>query len=142
MIHPWYRSRLFWLGLPGLLFLLWTWLGCSIAGWVGWMTDDYFPIVGHYDGSISVEWMEDLGMGFEFGDKGLRWDYVPNGERGLWSPAAQFQRKEEPGTQRRTRLMIADWTMVLAYLSAWWLIYRWWQRRKARLLKVSTAPRS
>jgi hypothetical protein len=26
MIRPWYRSRLFWLGLPGLAFLLW-------AGW-------------------------------------------------------------------------------------------------------------
>ena len=25
MIRPWYRSRLFWLGLPGLVFLLWLW---------------------------------------------------------------------------------------------------------------------
>lgn len=25
MIRPWYRSRLFWVGIPGLLFLLWGW---------------------------------------------------------------------------------------------------------------------
>ena len=25
MIRPWYRSVLFWLGIPGLLFLLWAW---------------------------------------------------------------------------------------------------------------------
>jgi hypothetical protein len=25
MIRPWYRSLLFWLGLPGLVFLLWGW---------------------------------------------------------------------------------------------------------------------
>jgi hypothetical protein len=25
MIRPWYRSRVFWAGLPGLLFLLWAW---------------------------------------------------------------------------------------------------------------------
>jgi len=24
-IRPWYRSRLFWLGVPGLLFLVWAW---------------------------------------------------------------------------------------------------------------------
>jgi hypothetical protein len=26
VIRPWYCSRLFWLGLPGLVFLLWIWL--------------------------------------------------------------------------------------------------------------------
>jgi hypothetical protein len=25
MIRTWYRSRLFWLGIPGLLFLIWGW---------------------------------------------------------------------------------------------------------------------
>jgi hypothetical protein len=45
MIRPWYRSRLFWLGIPGLMFLLWAWakshgtemltcLGAS-GGWGG-----------------------------------------------------------------------------------------------------------
>jgi hypothetical protein len=27
MIGPWYRSLLFYLGIPGFLFLLWGWLG-------------------------------------------------------------------------------------------------------------------
>jgi hypothetical protein len=31
MIRPWYRSRLFWLGLPGLLFMLWLWLWLAKA---------------------------------------------------------------------------------------------------------------
>ena len=44
MIRPWYRSRLFWLGIPGLVFLLWSWFAYPRRGmdliWAGtdrWM---------------------------------------------------------------------------------------------------------
>ena len=42
MIRPWYRSRLFWLGLPGLLFLLWAWLAFTDSV-IQWRWSRLFP---------------------------------------------------------------------------------------------------
>ncbi|WP_341407860.1 hypothetical protein [Luteolibacter soli] len=75
MIRPWYRSRLFWLGLPGLLFLVWGWIdrspSSSLTATVG--TADLS--VGNESGSLRVRWQRNpvgLAIAGQDGDSGTR----------------------------------------------------------------------
>jgi hypothetical protein len=56
MIRPWYRSRLFWLGLPGLVFLMWLWRDSMRMGrWV-WCNDSHRSTwVGVIGGTIDFK---------------------------------------------------------------------------------------
>jgi hypothetical protein len=55
MILPWYRSRLFWLGLLGLGFLGWSWVG-SMWGTrgVSWRRGDQAVFLAVSDGSVRL----------------------------------------------------------------------------------------
>lgn len=140
MIRPWYRSRLFWLGIPGLLFLLWWWLASQRpSGFVGWMNDDHFWSLGHSKGYVEILWIEDLGEGFEYGTKGFRWDVLPQ-KKVIMPPPTRFERQEERGIRRETSFRIADWIFVLTYLSAWWAASRTFRNRRSRLLTAPASP--
>lgn len=139
MICPWYRSRLFWLGLPGLVFLLWGWLANSHSGYIGWLGGDHFHTVGHHFGCVEFTRAVDLGMGFEFGDQGLRNEHLVEPPNELWPPAFRFEHEVEPGTQRVSTVRIADWAIVLAYILLWTAGQGRWQRRKARLSRRAAA---
>jgi hypothetical protein len=56
MIRPWYRSRLFWLGLPGLVFLMWLWGDSMKMGrWVWCGESHRCTLVGVIGGTIDLK---------------------------------------------------------------------------------------
>ena len=86
MIRPWYRSRLFWLGVPGLVFLIWLWadsensktyyslrwktpsyrgfgIGCQhgfIEGWIGRPYQGFGLSAGHGHRAVPAVWFAQI----------------------------------------------------------------------------------
>lgn len=139
MILPWYRSRLFWLGIPGLLFLIWAWLG--------YISTDFLLSFHHGKGHL---WGLVWGSGY-FGVhlstphfQGRGHGYSIQLEKDLWErgtvvfaePWTYYSGlKERSSEPDWFRLEVACWVVVLAYLALWFLVLILWQRRKARLMK-------
>ena len=143
MIRPWYRSRLFWLGLPGLVFMGWLWLakagqvfafghlanngtGESTLQYIGASEGSIYQVTTRYRYSIGAR-------------HGFHW-------RGFNSPGAGLA--PEPGTyfprpfaiirrsgwrREHREIRLAWWVVISAYTAVWLGAVAGWQRRKARL---------
>jgi hypothetical protein len=148
--RPFYRSRLFWLGLPGLVFLLWLWLENARDDLFFGHTKITGPVeastrgIGSFDGSVyyvtikttfGVSGPEEVGF-HASSEGGLE----PNEPMTLFAfpPFGIFQRKSEGHEYRN--VMLAWWAVILTYSLAWLVTLAWWQRRKARLLKLHATP--
>ena len=147
MIRPWYRSRLFWLGIPGLLFLLWLWLAKARA-------DLFF---GH-TGITGVPYATTRGIGSCYGSiyySRSRSRYGVSGpdqigfhasemefesdEPTIYFPLRPFgivQQKDDFHEYRE--IWVGWWVVVVAYTIAWLGGLVGWQRRKARLSRRAT----
>lgn len=143
MIRPWYRSRLFWLGLPGLVFLLWLWLakadqiiylghtritraGAPTTRWIGAGAGSIYQITysNHFDPSLK---------------RGFHWGLDPDGPLTYipLRPFGIYHKTVDPGEYRETRL--AWWVVISAYTAVWLGTVAGWQRRKARLSRRAAA---
>jgi hypothetical protein len=126
-----YRSRLFWLGLPGLVFLLWGW----------WISLSHFSRVG----------FSTLGIAQATGDVFAHWR---SGTPLSWGGFSTGHMEIPAETARDLKATISVWpqqdpnwhtviipyyAVVLAYVAPWLLVVAWWQRRKRRILKLHTA---
>lgn len=139
MIHTWYRSRLFWLGLPGLLFLLSGWfLFPQTSTEIGWGWPDQQFWVGDRSGELVIASVQDPSSGLSIG-------FLADGRFHLPPSEAMYF----PGAVRREKLVFAPillttvsfgyWLLLLGYLAIWLPILAIWQRRKSRLLKLHSA---
>lgn len=175
MIRPWYRSRLFWLGLPGLAFLLWAWWdsGKSYSG-ITWVRSrslvslylsggrlclvatDETP-VPTFSGPRLLFQRENearsfdrtavlFGGGLDRRERASRRYFGPGLYRLHWS--IPYIPAGTPATAVVTitsRLSYWEWGAEWWLLvTVYWLIFSLvivvWQRRKARLLKLQSAP--
>jgi hypothetical protein len=62
LIRPWYRSRLFWLGVPGLVFLVWGWWksGTQMVRFDNGINDSNPAVAFFFDeGCLMVAWEYD-----------------------------------------------------------------------------------
>lgn len=152
MVRLFYRYRLFWLGLPGLLFLLWTWNHSMNE----WFWAEYRKIgVASIGGTVLLQMTDD-----PFSSGELKWHQMPLGEpetrdtnpsgistfyrpipggvfmiscKIAWfAPAFQCE-----GDERG--LNFAHWFLILVYLVIWLGVLTCWQRRKGRLQRLQTA---
>jgi hypothetical protein len=155
VIRPWYRSRLFWLGLPGLLFLLWGWLADPLAvSGVTVTLGDYRLTVGDWSRVGRISW-EVYGSGGRLSAQGIRTFSgrlggsvpVDEGEvrdRQAFPPAFRYEVQEDHSTpvglRRIPQVRVAYWLLLLLYLPAWGALLAGWQRRKSRLLNLHAAP--
>jgi hypothetical protein len=157
MIRPWYRSRLFWLGVPGLVFMLWLWLakaGQSFSFGYTWVTSPRETTtlsIGTSDGSIfqgtsrtSYNISGPSRVGFHGSEVGLDPDhpviYLPSRPFGIrrtsvapnwfygWTDAKEIR-----------EIWLAWWVVISAYTAAWLGAVAGWQRRKARLSRRAAA---
>ncbi len=130
-----YRSRLFWLGLPGLVFLLWAWW--VSMGHISQARFGYVPVwvIGQSAGEVFVFWNA---SGFP------DWrDFHALHEKMSMEDASEWRRSLEVLESRVVGfryVLFPHYAVVLAYAPAWLLTLAWWQRRKSRLLKLHTAP--
>lgn len=148
MIPPFHRSRLFWLGLPGLVFLLWAWLGSPLNLQVRISIGDYILRVGGEDRALKVD-CEVYGSG-HLAAPGLRFykggmyagDIDTEGQR-FFPKALRYDVRKyhyHLGVRSIPEVKLAYWFLLLFYMTIWLLVLTVWQRRKSRLLRLHTAP--
>ncbi|MEK7953925.1 hypothetical protein [Luteolibacter soli] len=137
---PWHRSRLFWLGLPALAFLLWLGIVQPVTSFTLNWTDHRLSL-GTRDGRFTSI-LETGRGGFAIaGQTGTAQGI--SGKR--FFPSAfkhsVFNLSSAPGPYRLTTLFIAAWFVALLYLILWSALLLVWQRHKARLLEsTSNSP--
>ena len=133
--RPFYRSRAFWSGLPGLVFLLWGWWMSTGHQSGMWPDGAGSWEVGQLAGEVYMFWESD-----EWPDWGNF--HVSNVEIPL-ETARELKRKmvlwrgDDPTIRR---VFIAYYWPVLAYVATWLLTLAWWQRRMARKMKLHSPP--
>ena len=134
MNHRWYRSRLFWIGIPGFLFLLWLWGAFLSETWrAGWRmrSGEYSLICG--DAYVAFRIVE--------GDPGKRYNPRPLGfytdrnslpasHETLILPPAVVQ--DNHGASRFMTFYLANWYLALSYAILWLGGLAIWQLRKQR----------
>ena len=159
MIRPWHRSRLFWLGIPGLLFLLWAWrssnLTCHQLTLGSWqLTSTQGKALAW---SMQADIGHDLWLDYHTAEVFTEW-IAPNSpprapiivpmaaaypippDQQCWFPAAKWQAVDlNAGTYHRL-LVLPYWLLAGGYAVGWTGVMVAWQRRKARLVKASAAP--
>ena len=156
MMRPWYRSRLFWLGLPGLVFLLWcwwdsmqrwteislSWHGPPNGGPFGPPTEGCFLACG--DGVLLVGPTYDpfapvpgrLGIGLDMTRIPMDFladPFAPEAElepRSGFPAAWTYSKDDDPFS--RGRLGVAIWWVVIVYAGVLAGVTAAWQRRKRR----------
>lgn len=164
--RPFYRSRLFWLGLPGLAFLFWIWWDsgghssqCYVTG--GRSGSSLVAAATVEGGCVRLMAQVDeftaspTGLHFYFDriqvrdrqfDGPLYFEWRIDEDEALgedpaaagWvpSPGATFPKPEVKSVE----VAVALWLMILVYLCGLSLMMLWWQRRKTRLMKLHAAP--
>ncbi len=146
--RPFYRSRLFWLGLPGLVFLLWGWLAVPLSTTgVGWSKGRYDIVIcdvsrvvrisfGEIFISRSAENLPETGLTFS---QNSNWE-LPEAQSRVFPAAYDREVFEEPDYFYYDCFYLAYWWLILFYLLLWAAVALVWQRRKSRLLKLHAAP--
>jgi hypothetical protein len=131
MPRPFYRSRLFWLGLPGAAALLWGGLAFPMSSTLlGWRMGDREFWIGDRSGVLVLEVREDGHRGRQ----GFAHE-ADSHDLGLASDDIRFF----PPAIRRSAYSVEDfsiwslsvshWLVLFVYLYLWLLIrVSWWQR--------------
>lgn len=146
--HPFYRSRLFWLGLPGLVFFLWLCLGNPQNRKVKLAHGDYFATVGGHYRAMRIEWesrewIMQRTPGLQIFRAGQSPGDVDKEEKRFFPRAIRHDVREyEYYLQSRLipQVSLAYWFLLLIYLALWLPFLAYWQHRKARLLKLHASP--
>jgi hypothetical protein len=167
LIRPWYRSRLFWLGLPGLVFLLWAWgysnltrhefrIGSERGGvaftqgkvfWVHLELDaSHSAAFDLSDGDVAI-WRCPPEMSFTPQSIGTG-DFLEGSplygddRRRRWFPPLRWEAlRVNPDTGYRF-ISLPYWLLTAGFVVVWATAVVMRQRRKARLQKHSAASRA
>lgn len=124
MPSHWYRSRLFWFGLPGLLGLLWIWFGnVRKATAVCWGNSHTEYCLGWEQGVVGF--VINKGGPPNVGFHGYHHDLPSDWEIQIFAPALWLD-------DDRFGIYIGDWVLVSIYLIIWIAALIFWQRRKHR----------
>ncbi|RYD33942.1 MAG: hypothetical protein EOP87_10105 [Verrucomicrobiaceae bacterium] len=128
-----HRSRLFWLGLPGLIFLAWVWLGTRPHFfWMQKGTPAAIVLLGTDSGSYRIAWTRRLSPQIHFTVTGIRSRSSTQDPAPLFPPAFSHLTDESPGIRRSSEVRIAHWLAVAIYLALWLTTCALWQHRKHR----------
>jgi hypothetical protein len=162
MIRPWYRSRLFWLGLPGLLFLLWAWVNSNfvrrtlflpastlnstqgkLLWWRSASDGTHDVLLDLRTSEVTVATIEpgDLFFGRcvfpTLGD--VDSEPVEPVDRS-WFPAPRWQFVDLTAATCYRLAVLPYWLLTAGYAALLTFGIHRWQRRKLRLLEASAAP--
>ena len=147
LIRPWYCSRLFWLGVPGLVFLVWGWQAHPDRYNSAFMRlgDRTVLSVVDHPKAVQVSYIDyDRGK-FAFPEVDFDSGKIDPTERkdGLvtpFPPAILYEvetLKVESidyalGARHVPSLALAYWFLIVLYLAVWVGSLLWWQHRKSR----------
>lgn len=147
MIRPWYRSRLFWLGLAGLVFMLWLWLAKADQSFffghnaITGPNEETTRSIGSFDSSIflSTSINHHHGGARVLGFRGFKEALDPD------DPVIYFPIRPFGSISKATYLgythaiWLAWWAVITAYTAIWLGAVAGWQRRKGRLSRRAAA---
>ena len=148
MMRRFYKSRLFWCGVPGLVFLLWVWWDSgkhsSDVVWRHGLTDDALAVVGGRVEWRKIVWVPGMSRrvdGFSTHHSEMReMDSFDEGPRGVRKRQFDFPQgfmvlaeRGSPGAMaaEMRRVQVALWVVVLGYVGTW-LGAVWWQEARVR----------
>ena len=150
--RPWHRSRLFWLGLPILIFLLWAWFLLDSYWLLRWTRPLGHTQLSYQAGAIFIDHIT-----IEPPPPGgpISIEYNPPGAQGFThqtGPVSRLQRKyftwplshqfapTFPGSPYHLtrKITLPFWLLVPLYLTTWLTTLALWQRRKHRLANTPT----
>ncbi|RYD22527.1 MAG: hypothetical protein EOP88_07700 [Verrucomicrobiaceae bacterium] len=122
MISRWYRSRLFWCGLAGLLLLAGAWYG-RLSGserfmWIS--ATNYYQLSLHPTRMDLESGRSDTFIGYFH----FRYEDVEHGV-GVFAPAV---------ARLHAGFSLGYWFLLLSYTAVWLGALVLWQRRKQRLM--------
>jgi len=138
--RPFYRSRLFWLGLPGLFFLLSGWfLFPRTSTEIGWGWPDQQIWVGDRSGELVIASVQDPSSGLSIGFLADGRSHRPPSEVRYFPRAFRREKLWFAPMLLRT-VSFGYWLLLLGYLAVWLPVLAIWQGRKSRLLKLRAAP--
>lgn len=133
--RPWYRSLLFWLGLPGAPFIVWAWVQSMASGrgmqWVG--TGRSF-FLSHGASSLRFGTDDASRKAPLHGFNEWEWDLALI-EPLAWFPPPALKRLPE---YSEVVLLLPHWLGLGLYLAAWLGGLALWQARKRRTPGGST----
>jgi hypothetical protein len=144
MICPWYRSRLFWLGIPGLVFMLWLWLAKARESFSFRHTGITGPrestsrSIGTSDGLIyqaTVRSSFGVSGPHEIGFHGSL-EALESERPTCYLPLRPFGIIRE---NEYREIWLAWWAVIPAYTVVWLGAVACWQRRKSRLSRRAAA---
>jgi len=122
MPSPWYRSRLFWLGIPGLLCLLWIWFGdMRKATAVCWGNHAAEYRLGWEQGVVAF--VINKGGPPNLGFHGYHHDLPSDRKIEIFAPALWLD-------DDWFGIYLGDWFLVAVYLIVWIAALVILQRRK------------
>lgn len=151
--RPIYRSMSFWLGLPGLLFLLWTWrdslthvagihrsvtIECleSISGatdFIGYRSGGFWVIVNTMEPHPEASEPRSIHRGPIEVDH----DELLEGLTGNQASPRLHWRSPDPDFERGnvgiTGFVLPHWLALILYLVAWGAVMTWRQKRSHRM---------
>ena len=141
MPRPWYRSHLFLLGIPGLVFLIWCWFAyirkptslcfgtANRLYCLGW-GDSVVELATFERDTNDRNTSEELPMGFHvveepwFSEENVR----------VIAPAFWIRSNDRWGSQ--SCFGVGHWVIVVTYALSWLGGLIWWQRRKHLLVEA------
>lgn len=150
MIRPWYRSRLFWLGLPGLVFLVWVMVTHKpTPSRIVWMPVGFALSIDIWGDRVELKYTRNLGP-FPFVSATGASLFSTVGASSVqqdFSRAIVWETADSPKTAgsrwRWWSVSLADWLLVLIYLLAWISLLVAWQRwKRHRLSRDADAAES
>jgi hypothetical protein len=143
MTTRWYRSRMFWFGVPGFLLLLWMWvghMGTVSRATLNTLKSEYRVSWGNGEVGFSHvrsrEWHSDNGMIYYLPDQdpGFRVIREPS------NPAVMQILGEDFFRRRNSSGFVLDFWFILAAYTMYWLgALTFWQKRKQRLMAAAMA---
>jgi hypothetical protein len=140
------RSRLLWLALPGLIFLLWGWLNDpAYYNGTSFSIGDHYLAIGDNGRQVYLSASRySPGSWTAPGFRSLRAPRtsvnLPEDEQTLFSDAFVCGIKRPSRGSTTIWVNLAYWLLILLYLAALISIHLWWQRRKARLIAPAVPP--
>jgi hypothetical protein len=135
--RPIHRSLLFWLGLPGLLFLGWLWLFVpSRSAWLG-NYNNYYKIQVFPD-AVEIVIVNDPSGRF-------RWNFetdepAESDRAHPFKPVFASQKMILPSSTTYTYVSARRWIPLVVYSIGWLGVLAGWQLHKARLSRQDPLP--
>ncbi|MCW1921957.1 hypothetical protein OKA05_05295 [Luteolibacter arcticus] len=165
MIRPWYRSRLFWLGVPGFFFFLWAWGKANTTKVVtylgpgcGWAASGYgkflwFAVETTGDELVALDLREgeasEVSDELEYYNSSFPSFAVPRFHTSVsshpspappWFPPPRWQAERLDNGSSYWFLSLPYWLLIAGYTGIWLVGLGGWQRRKAHLVEPSATP--